>query len=204
MNTSDLCAYTDVLICQDKKYDLDELDFTPTTIVDAGAHIGMASILFACRYPSAKIIAVEPEPSNFALLVRNTSSYKNITPICAALWKEDGEVTLGSSNVHPKGAFQIVENGKTRVRAVTLDTLMRESGIGSIDILKVDIEGSEREVFAHCDWIDKVRVIVIELHEHFRAGCRSTVETATRDFISVRRGDVTYFLRQHHPTTVFS
>src|SRR5580700_11827986 len=163
MDTSDFCAYYDVLIAKTKQYSLEGLTSSPATIVDAGAHIGMASILFARRYPRAKIIAIEPEPSNFALLLRNTSSYKNILTVCAALWREDGEVTLGSSNVHPKGAFQVVENGGTRVRAVTINTLMRETGVQSIDILKVDIEGSEREVFASCNWIDKVHVIAIEL-----------------------------------------
>jgi FkbM family methyltransferase len=161
----------------------------------------MASILFARRYPRAKIIAIEPEPSNFALLLRNTSSYKNIQSVCAALWREDGEVTLGSSNVHPKGAFQIVENGETRVRAVTLGTVMRETGIQSIDILKVDIEGSEREVFASCNWIDNVHAIVIELHDRVRAGCRRAVETAATDFRSLERGEVTFFLRQRQPST---
>ena len=153
------------------------------------------------RYPRAKIIAIEPEPSNFALLLRNTSSYKNIQSVCAALWREDGEVTLGSSNVHPKGAFQIVENGETRVRAVTLGTVMRETGIQSIDILKVDIEGSEREVFASCNWIDNVHAIVIELHDRVRAGCRRAVETAATDFRSLERGEVTFFLRQRQPST---
>jgi FkbM family methyltransferase len=201
MDTSDFCAYYDVLIAKSRRYDLEGLTSGPATIVDAGAHIGMASILFARRYPLSKIIAVEPEPSNFALLLKNTSAYKNIVPICAALWREDGEVTLGRSNVHPKGAFQIVENGQTRVRAVTIDTLMRETGIQSIDILKVDIDGSEREVFDSCDWIDSVQVIAIELHDRVRAGCRSTVEAAARDFRTVERGELTFFLRQHRPST---
>jgi FkbM family methyltransferase len=198
IDTSDFCAYYDVLIAKTRQYDLERPTFNPATIVDAGAHIGMASILFARRYPLSKIIAIEPEPSNFALLLKNTSSYKNILPLCAALWREDGEVTLGRSNVHPKGAFQIVEKGEIRVRAVTIDTLMRETGIQSIDILKVDIEGSEREVFASCNWIDKVHVIAIELHDRVRVGCRCAVETAAKDFRSVERGDLTFFLRQHH------
>lgn len=201
MDTSDFCAYCDVLICQTRRYDPEGLDFSPATIVDAGAHIGMASILFARRYPLAKIIAIEPEPSNFALLLKNTASYKNIVPICAALWKEDGEVTLGRSDVHVKGAFQVVENGEIRARAMTMETLMRETGIQSIDILKVDIEGSEKEVFDTCNWIDNVRVIAIELHDRVRAGCRSAVETAARDFQSLERGEVTFFLRQDHPST---
>jgi FkbM family methyltransferase len=195
LNTSDVCSYRDVLICQDKTYDPRVPGFSPQTIVDVGAHIGMASLLFAQRYPLAGIIAVEPEPANFAALVRNVSSYKNIVPVQAALWKEDGEVRLGKSAAHPKGAFAIAEDGDQRVRAVTMETLMKENGIRMIDFLKVDIEGSEKEVFQTCAWIKSVRVIAIELHDRVRPDCWSTVQSAAVDFRSDRQGDVAFFVR---------
>jgi hypothetical protein len=43
----------------------------PKTIVDAGANIGLTSVYFANRWPKARIIAIEPEPSNYALLLKN-------------------------------------------------------------------------------------------------------------------------------------
>jgi FkbM family methyltransferase len=198
MDTSDFCAYRDVLIVQDKQYVPDAPDFSPATIMDVGANIGMASILFARKYPSAKIIAIEPEPSNFAALVKNTLRYTNIVPIQAALWKENGHVALGESEAHPKGAFEIVEGGAERVRAITMETLMRETGISSIDLLKMDIEGAEREVFKDCAWIKHVGVIAIELHDRLKPGCRSAVETAAVGFRSDQRGEVTFFVRKPH------
>lgn len=206
IDTSDFCAYRDVLIFRSKLYDPGIPDFTPNTIVDAGAHIGMASILFALKYPSARIIALEPEPSNFAALIRNTAPYKTITPIQAALWREDGEVTLGASNAHPKGAFQIVESGRQRVRAITMDTIMRETGIHSIDLLKVDIEGAEVEVFESCPWIEKVGVIAIELHDRVRPGCSTVVKRAAGKLHCNQQGEVTIFGRpaiqpSHHYLT---
>jgi len=196
IDTSDFCAYRDVLIFKTKSYDPNLPEFSPRTIVDAGAHIGMASILFALKYPAARIIAVEPEAANFAALVRNTAPYKTITPIHAALWCEDGEVALGPSNAHTKGAFQIVDNGPQRVRAITMDTLMSETGIDSIDLLKVDIEGAEVEVFASCPWITKVRVIAIELHDRVRTGCSSVVKTAAKGMQLNQTGEVTFFIRE--------
>jgi FkbM family methyltransferase len=196
LDTSDFCAYRDVLIFKTKRYDPDIPGFIPKTIVDAGAHIGMASILFALRYPAARIVALEPEPSNFAALLRNTAPYKTIVAIQAALWRQDGEVALGPSNAHPKGAFQVVENGSHRVRAITMDTVMRETGIDSVDLLKVDIEGAEKEVFESCPWISKVRVLAIELHDRVRLGCSSTVKNAARDFQCDERGEVTFFVAE--------
>src|ERR1017187_6955922 len=64
IDTSDFCAYRDVLVFKTKSYDPDIPRFRPATIVDVGAHIGMASIMFALKYPAASIIAIEPEPCN--------------------------------------------------------------------------------------------------------------------------------------------
>ncbi len=195
LNTSDFCAYKDVLICQDKNYDPELPGFVPKTIVDVGAHIGMTSILLTRKYPDATIIAAEPERENFSALKRNTAPYPKITAIRAAIWKADGEVMLGKSNAHPKGAFQVAENGEQRIRAITIDTLILEAGIGSIDLLKVDIEGAEKDVFESCPWIKNVKVIAIELHDRIRPGCRATVERATRDFQHRDQGEITLFYR---------
>jgi FkbM family methyltransferase len=195
IDTSDFCAYRDVLTFRSKSYDPDLPGFSPNTIVDAGAHIGMSSILFALKYPAARIIALEPEPANFAALLRNTAPYKKITAIQAALWREDGEVTIGASNAHPKGAFQIVENGGLRVRAITLETVMGETGIHSIDLLKVDIEGAEKELFESCSWIRNVGVIAIELHDRIRPGCSFVVKNAAKDLRCEQKGEVTFFAR---------
>jgi FkbM family methyltransferase len=196
IDTSDFCAYRDVLIFRTKSYDPCRPSFSPKTIVDVGAHIGMASILFALKYPTAKIIAIEPEPSNFAALLRNVASYPTIVPIQAALWRESGEVCLGASNAHPKGAFHVIAKGSTQVRATTMDAIMDETGICSIDLLKVDIEGAEAEVFESCPWIEKVRVIAIELHDRLNAGCSSVVQSAAKDFRRRQQGEITFFERQ--------
>ena len=201
LGTSDFCAFKDVLVSGEKDYDPGIPDFSPRVIVDAGAHIGMACIRFARRYPQATIIAIEPEPSNFAALLRNVAPYKNVIPVRAALWRKDGEVCLGASDIHPKGAFQIVESSQTRVRAVTVRTLMREQGIHFIDLLKLDIEGAEKEVFEACDWIESVRTIAIELHDRVKPGCRSVVQTAAGRIRFEDRGDVTFYFREGQSST---
>jgi len=191
--TSDLCAYRDVLIYKTKHYDPRIPNFSPKVIVDAGAHIGMASIGFARAYPQAKIIALEPEPENFNALVRNVAPYPLIVSMQAALWKEDGIISLGSSTIHPKGAFQIMDGGPIRVRSVTMGSLMRENGIVFVDLLKLDIEGAEKEVFESCDWTQRVGVIAVELHDRVKPGCRAAVQEAARGFRSCDRGEVTFY-----------
>src|SRR5262245_59178053 len=62
-----------------------ELDFplpgAPAVIIDAGANIGLASLYFAARFPQARILALEVEPSNFRMLTLNTRDYPQVTPL---------------------------------------------------------------------------------------------------------------------------
>ena len=197
LRTSDFSLYRDLLL--GKAYDI-SLPFEVTTIVDAGANIGLASVFYANKYPRAKIVAIEPEPSNYAMLVKNVAAYPNVFPVNAALWCADCHVQLGlgknSSPRFEKWSFRVVESG-TPVRALTMPTLMREFQLDSIDLLKVDIEGAEKEVFQNCaDWMPAVHGVVIELHDHMRPGCKSTVDAACQGFKSARQDDeLTLYLR---------
>jgi hypothetical protein len=67
-----------------------------------------------------------------------------------------------------------------------------------IDILKVDIEGSEKEVFENSStWIDRIRVIVIELHDRYKKGCSQAVWRAATEFCyRLQRGDTAILLRK--------
>lgn len=196
IDTSDFCSYQDVLISRTKSYLPTGDRFDPRTIIDVGAHVGMSSILFARAYPDAKIIALEPEQANYHLLRRNTASYRNINCVQAALWNEDGEVNLRPSNAHIKGTFEIGEEGVEKVRAITMNTLMSEMGISHIDLLKIDIEGAEKEVFRSCSWIRNVQILAIELHDRVRPGCSDSVNQATIEHRSERAGDITFFRKE--------
>jgi len=70
LKTTDLPTFDQVFFY--KEYDFDTAK-SPNIIIDAGANIGLAAIYFANRYPNAKIIALEPEQSNFRILKENVS-----------------------------------------------------------------------------------------------------------------------------------
>ena len=74
---------------------------------------------------------------------------------------------------------------------------MKEHSIDYIDLLKVDIEGAEREVFESSrGWIDRVGAIVVELHDRFKVGCTDSVDAATRAFeVRHKRGELTFLRR---------
>lgn len=197
IGTTDHLPYTQVLLRGEYAFDL---PFSPKSIVDAGANIGMASIYFAQRFPNAKVIAIEAEALNFAALVRNVRPYPSIIPIHAALWNRDGEI--GVSQPDPatgsggEWAFVTHEGSGVKVRAIGMRTLMKEMQIRSVDLLKVDIEGAEKEVFEACDWMDDIRCLMIELHDRFKPGCSEAVNSVVQGYSKLQRGETTLYVRE--------
>ena len=92
INTTDWEFFAEVFIGKD--YDLGFLNLHPGTIIDGGANVGYASVFFAITYPQARIFAVEPEESNFEMLLKNVRYYRNIIPIHAALWHREEELQI--------------------------------------------------------------------------------------------------------------
>lgn len=192
LGTSDLETLSRILVRQE--YDVGS-PTTPQTIVDAGANIGLASIWYASRYPDAKIVALEPEEGNFEILERNVSAYRNIVPLRRALWCQSGTIALvdpGKSDYsyRVRDVSPAAPQRET-VPATTLSELMDEMGIEKVDLLKVDVEGAEKEIFETAGgWIDRVGAIVIELHDRFRDGCSRAFYNATTGFAhETRRGE---------------
>ncbi len=189
--TSDLPAFRQIFL--DKEYAF-EPGSIPKVIFDLGANVGFASVYFSQRFPEAKIIAVEPEPSNYSQLIKNTVGYSNIHPLCAAVWSSVCELELAMNSDYGDWGASIFITGKSfRVKSTTISELMDHYHVSYIDILKVDIEGSEKEIFSSCGgWINRVRVFVIELHENLVPGCTEAFITAIahlKNYSTERRGE---------------
>src|SRR5262249_12045121 len=100
--------------------------------------------------------------------------------------------------------FQAKENAGlvgTSVEAVTVDTLMTRYGLDFVDLLRVDIEGAEQEVFADVSrWIHKVGTIGVELHDRLKTGCSRSFYIATREFDwEYRLGETVFVGRGERP-----
>lgn len=191
-----------------KQYDY---DFTkpPEVIVDAGAYTGLSAAYFASRYPEAKVIAIEPDGDNFDLLVRNTSALPNVQAVRAALWSTGGSIELSDPG-QGEWAFRVAEMNdsdtklnleevsRNRVPAVTIPEIMDRYCLPYIDLLKLDIEGSEKEVLAgSASWIACVGAICIELHDRFRPGCSREFYRVADNFpTEFRRGETVMVMRK--------
>lgn len=175
--TSDLNVFNQVICSGETNFDLDS---EPHFIVDAGANIGLSSIVLATRYPNCKIIALEVDSANFELLCKNVESYGNVKPVKKALWSRDGSVKI-SNPMAEAWAYRVVEaehDDPDAIAAISLKTLLAETGDKEISLLKLDIEGAELDILQGQpeNWIDNTKVLAIELHDRFRPGCSAALE----------------------------
>lgn len=132
-------------INRDKIYDFFFNGKKDLTILDAGANVGIFSVF--CSPSSKQIYAIEPTPSHFNILQEVVAPFSNIKPINCAVWKNDENLrfyivdhnTTSNSAVSPT-------NNYVEVTGKKIQTIISENNIEHVDLIKMDIEGSEFEV----------------------------------------------------------
>lgn len=170
--TSDRAVYRQVF--EEAIYDTGPSN--PSLILDLGAYTGISTRWFLDRYPGATVVAVEPDPANAALLKANAPE------------AEIRAVAVGGSAgrtvvFHPEGgawrATTVPEIGGAFAAEVDVETVDSILGGRRADIVKMDIEGAEMEVFeADCEWLAGVRLLFVEQHDRFRPGCVHAIRHA--------------------------
>ncbi len=169
--------------------------FESVRIVDAGANIGLTSRFFAERFPDSLIYALEPEPENFKMLLKNVAGLDRIKPLQNALSAEKGKFFEIGTSVRDGADWSrtTLESADGTIMGITLEELLNENG-GFFDILKIDIEGAERFIFdnqASQDFLDKTRVLVIEIHDEFNIRTSIYRILRKRGFSILEQGELT-------------
>ncbi len=138
-------------------------------IVDAGANVGFMTKIYACAYPDARIIAVEPDPANFQALLSNCSSLKNVQCLHAAVWTSDAKrMSMTGSD---SWSLQVCEaDSGSGIPSVTMASLLKMKNGPGETLVKMDIEGAERPVFEDSsEWVQSVKHIHVEIHDCWRS-----------------------------------
>lgn len=193
--SSDFKVFQQVMVFDHYNYNL-SAESPVETVIDLGANVGLSALFFAVKYPNARVIAVEPERHNYEQLVKNVSGFSNVYALNNAIWYENKEL-----NIYDGGggeyAFNIVEANGTLVgttTCITINDIIEKYDLKKIDILKVDIEGAEKELFMYNfnKWLPMVRCIMIELHDGDHPGCTSAFFRAItdREFTMTSKGEV--------------
>lgn len=126
------------------------------TIVDVGANIGFIATLAARAVgPTGRVLAIEPEPKNMALLRENVArnGYQNVTLCHCAVGSAPGAATLyrsqwnmGNHRINAGEAGQAIADDAIKVTLETADALIAQHGLPRVDVIKMDVEGYEPAV----------------------------------------------------------
>ena len=198
---TDLATFLHVFA--DECYDF-QLLTAPTVIVDAGAHVGYATVWFAQRYPAAIVVAIEADSDNVEILRRNVAGLQQVQILSAALMAEAGSTTVVDPG-HGSWGYRVAKNNdswatgtrRAMVQSVTVLDILDRFQLERVDLLKIDIEGSELEVMNEsAPWIERVDALAIELHDRMLPGCTRAFMNATEAFdFEATRGENTFVRR---------
>jgi len=161
---ADNYIFSEVFI--DKCYNVDIFP-SPNTILDLGANVGYSSIFFKKKYPAAEVVCVEPIQDNL-LILRQNIKLNNLD-----IKVLEGAISCVSGMIHMHTGIKdynytvtnILNEDNLIVKAFTVDDILVKFGWDSIDLLKVDIEGYEKELLSkNANWVSKVNNLIIEAH----------------------------------------
>ncbi|HEX2891080.1 FkbM family methyltransferase [Vineibacter terrae] len=161
-------------------------------IIDAGANIGVSAVFFALTFPTAVVVAIEPEAANFTLLERNTQGL-GVHCRRAALSAEAGHATVHDGGEGP-WSFRTEKAAQPGggVPCLTINDLFAAHAGPDVFpfLVKIDIEGGEEDVFGrNTQWVAQTPVIITELHDWLLPGQRTAlpflrcISALDRDFV---------------------
>lgn len=140
-------------------------------IIDCGSNIGMATLFFKKKYPQAKVLCFEPNPSSFKLLNKNIeeNGLSNVELHNIALSNQIGEIEffIGNRKDSMVGSIRSdrAGNENVKVKAEKLsDFLARFS---KINMIKIDVEGAENLILndlTSSGTLSRVEQIIVEYH----------------------------------------
>jgi FkbM family methyltransferase len=133
-------------------------------IIDCGANIGLSVIFWKRLFPSARVIAFEPDPGVYEVLVRNVSRLRDVETFQRAVWISEGEMLFSREGADSGSLTQANNRQSERVEPVKTIRL-RDHLDMTVDMLKIDIEGAEADVILDCaDRLSNVRNLFVEYH----------------------------------------
>lgn len=167
--SSDPDVFDDIFHRREFKF-LDHIH-DPRVIIDLGANVGYVSAFFLSQFKNCFVLSVEPDPDNYLQCVKNLGPYGNRSQLLhAAVWHSRGDMLLsrGTFGDGREWATEVREARKGErcdVYALDVPSLIAMCPQPTIDLIKIDIEGSEAALFSgNLEWLDQVKNLCVELH----------------------------------------
>jgi len=146
------------------------------TIIDVGANTGAVSAAFLLVYRPQCLIAIEPHPELVPALRRRFANAPCVRVVDAAASDSPGRVPFflqdfnAASSLFPIHAGYLASAGlpegsrRVEVQARRLDDIAEEAGLGAVDLLKLDCQGSElRALLGAPNLLQRTRAVLTEV-----------------------------------------
>lgn len=133
-------------------------------VLDLGANIGLFSVWAWINFPNCIIHSYEPDPEIYKLLEKNLSPLSNVKTFNRAIADKEGTIEFYvskrsfSSSIYPLSGSKVIS-----IPTKKLDQVISDIG-GTVDLMKIDIEGAEFSVLENSKQLDKINFIVGEVH----------------------------------------
>lgn len=138
------------------------------TVLDLGAHIGSFSILAARA--GARVLAFEPEPSNFSLLEENVRPYPAVEAVPLAVAGASGTRMMRRQVRCSTSGWSFLESRGDSQRAdcISLSEILEHWRLAHVDLLKLNVEGAEYKIMraSPIAVLRKARRIFLEFHDY--------------------------------------
>ena len=168
MRLSDIFVLSEILF--ERQYDAKSPLPPNPVIVDAGGNVGLSGLWCHAMYRPAALHVFEPASENFDLLSKNLAALPGVVANRAAVGREAGTLSLNHGEFAGMHSLKPIPGARLgdseAVAVVTLEDYMATHAIAGIDLLKIDVEGSELDVLEGLGpRLADVGVILGEVHE---------------------------------------
>jgi FkbM family methyltransferase len=166
--------------------------------LDAGANVGYFALAMLCRFPACKVFSVEPDHDNYRTLQGNIdrNNFSGvIVPIHAAIWTENRRLFLIKNSVE-EWAYAVSVNMTSdgECDALTLSTILNNYSGNGFDVIKIDVEGAEQQLFCDTDFLHGIQLAkIIGLEIHDDKANREKIQDSLRElgYIISNQGELT-------------
>lgn len=137
-------------------------------ILDLGSNIGLTVAHFKNLFPDARVIGCEMNKGNYDIAMENTKHYDGVEIINTAIWIHNEGINYNDNASNDSYSISIDDDKKDQnvhVPSITIDRLISDNNITSINYLKMDIEGAETSILdENLEWLNIVEALGIEFH----------------------------------------
>jgi FkbM family methyltransferase len=147
----------------ERQYELEDID--AKVILDLGSNVGASIAFLRASHPDAQIIGFEPDPRTYNRLRCTVFPLQGVQVYQWAVAGRSGRVSFHPAQHSWESALAAADDdGTIEVDAITVPDLLSRLGIDRVDLLKVDVEGADWQMFDQPETFDACQAIIGELH----------------------------------------